>query len=322
MLRPGGRFVCTFPGAVYARAAIRGCGGSTRRRRPRAARARAYFGAHGRARFGAARRATSLHARSPARATGCGRCTAGANARRVGGARRLAASWRTPSHHIRPMPSSAPGIASTPVSRSVSFSPGIDAEVDDHPEDDRAEQRADRTRRRSRLEVVRQEDGEVPEGEAHHGPDEQRPSARPPVTLVARLSFLGVAVAAVAGRRRRRRRRRRVAAAVGPRAGAAAAGRTAGARRGGLARVGAGAVASSTPRSLTISWNSRRRDLLAGRGADARRRCAPWAGRRSGRPASAVAYAGTIAERLEDARVAGAEAGLALLPVLEHRAWR
>ena len=95
VVRPGGRFVCTFARGAL-RAGRRAGLGVDRRRRPRADRPRVLLA---RRRPSARPRATCVR-RSPARATASGRSGPRSAARRCGAAC-CCVSCRTPSHHIR-----------------------------------------------------------------------------------------------------------------------------------------------------------------------------------------------------------------------------
>ena len=139
VLRPGGRFVCTFAGTLHVPGEVRGWVATDDAGRVRIVRA--YFALR---RAPSARPRATCGRRSPARATASGR-----SGRRSAPLTRTLAlqavtlvmlgRWRpaAPRAGARRATSrgrcrsAVPGIASRPVSRSVSFCPGIEPEVDD-----------------------------------------------------------------------------------------------------------------------------------------------------------------------------------------------
>ena len=172
-------------------------------------------------------------------------------------------------------------------------------------------------------EAVRQEDREVPDGEADHDPDEQRPSARPPVPAVAAASSASRGAVAAPARR------------LPPVRGAAAAAGRCRAQRARRPPAGRGRRArpARPPAArcvvdAEVARPSRRtppRDALAGSaGAVTRaaRRCAPSARRRPAPPPVAVAYGGHVRRARAGCALARAVDRLALLPVRRAPAWR
>ena len=262
------------------------------RLRRRARRAAATLAAR-RARRPAAATCRTRDLRRPRRA----RCATGSCALVGGDAAALALIWRTPSHHIRPMPSSAPGIASTPVSRSVSSRPGR-AEVDDQPEEERAEQRAAGTRRRSRRRSCRAGRREVPEGEADHDPDEHGHQRGLPCRRLRGFFGFGSASPSPSPPVAASRRRRPAARRRSPPLAAARARPPAGRPRAAAAWLAGCAAPPRCRGRATMSSNSARETSRRSGGAVIARRPprAPSARRRPGRPASAVAYGGHVAE--------------------------
>ncbi len=167
---------------------------------------------------------------------------------------RCCCSLRTPANQTTAMPSTAPGIASSAVSRFVSSWPGTEPRLTISPKSDGADQRAEERADDPAPEAVGQEHREVPQRQAGHDPHEQPHQRGLPCLRLRGLRGFGSSAGGSAGRRPRRRRAAWCRRSPRARARRPPAGRDA-AR---AAAAGSRAPASSMPRLATMSSNSAR----------------------------------------------------------------
>ena len=190
-----------------------------------------------------------------------------------------------------------PGIAISAVPRSVSPRLLPPSDLDDRAEEDRADRRAEQGADDALPEAVGQEDGEVPEGDAHREPDDQchRPSDVPPVLAALLAPFAALA---------------RCARGAPPTAGSAAAGSP---LQDGSAPSPSGA-GSAVATALAVGCGSR---SAASASSQLRRRLS--ASSPSLASSTSSAKAGTLPSSRGDPLAPAHEARLAFLPGGQHR---